>query len=153
MIQNPNNVFILPEQTLMSFLTGVFRDLSDTWQVKTSPLLHSVRGIWSWLVTATRPSAPMLMTSLVDGDLDWDSEDHLIWGLKPHAEHKSLFVPETSLGSRRSSTDATPKWAMNQCINEWVYYIMKRAWNMKSTVIKGKKSCSSYQRSWHKSLT
>lgn len=104
----------------MSCLTCLFRDVSDTSQVKTFPVFHSVWGIWSWLVTATRPIASMLM-SRFEEDLCFDSANHLIWGLKPHPEHESLCGPDTSLGTRRSSTDGSTKWEINQCINESVY--------------------------------
>lgn len=110
-------VLILPEQRLMSFLTFLFRDLSDTSQEKTFPVFHSVWLTRSWLVTATRPSAATLM-SVVGGVLCWDSGSHLIWGLKPHPEHTSVCCPDSSPGTRRSSTDGSTEWHMNQSITE-----------------------------------
>lgn len=103
----------------MFFSTVLLRDLSDTKQVKTFPVFHSVWGMWSWLVTATRPSALMLM-SFVDGDACWDSGNHLIWGLKPHPEHKILCGPDSLLGTWRSSTDGSTKHYVSKWINQWI---------------------------------
>ena len=103
----------------MSFLIYLFRDLSDTSQVKTFPVFHSACGTSSSLVTATYPSASMLM-SFFDVDLGWDSEDHLIWGSKPLPEHMSLCGPDSSLGARRSSTDGSARYYVNKGINDWM---------------------------------
>ena len=104
----------------MVLLTFLFRDPSDTSQVKPFPVFHSVLGTRSWLVTPTRPSAATLV-SVVDGAFCWDSESHLIWGLNPHPEHTSVCDPDSSLGSRRSSTDGSTEWEMDQCITESIY--------------------------------
>lgn len=105
----------------MSLLTLLFKDLSETLQVYTCPVVQSFWGIWSWLFTATRPSATMLM-SLVDGGLCWDSESHSIWGLKPRPEHKSLCGPDPLLGNTKSSTDGSARWENDPCISTHFYY-------------------------------
>lgn len=100
---------ILPEQMLMVFLSVLFNDLSETSHVKTFPVFHSVWGTGSWLLTVTRPFAPTLVSS-VDADVCWDPDIHLIWGLKPHAEHKSVCGCDSSLGARESSIDGSTKY-------------------------------------------
>lgn len=114
---------VLPEQTLMFFLVILFKVLSDTSQVTTFPVFHSFWGTWSWLVTETRPFLSMPM-SLVDGDVGFESVNHLIVGLKPHPEHKSVCCPGFSPGFRRTSTEGSTKYdGMKRLINNFNQYI------------------------------
>lgn len=125
-------VSTLPEHRLILLLTSFCVDLSETWQVKYFPVFHSVWGMLKWLLTATRPS-PSIQISSLDAGWCWDPDSHLTWGLKPHALQNSFWGPESSVGATRSSIDGSPrqihttessqldlKRAMTRNVTSWV---------------------------------
>lgn len=118
---------VSPEQKLMLLFTLLFKDMSATWQVYGFPVLHSFWGTWRRLITATRPSAPMLR-SLVAFNAPWGN--HWIWGLKPPPVHKSFCVPESSLWTKRSSTDGSARWDKNNGTTEAIGHTRVMFWNI-----------------------
>lgn len=120
-------MIVSPEQKLMLLFTLLFKDMSDTWHVYGFPVFHSFWGTWRWLVTATRPSAPMLMSS-VAFSAPWGN--HWIWGLKPPPVHKSFCVLESSLWTMRRSSDGSTRWDKKNSLTEAVCHTLVMIWNM-----------------------
>lgn len=120
-------MIVSPEQKLMLLFTLLFKDMSDTWHVYGFPVFHSFWGTWRWLVTATRPSAPMLMSRVA---FNAPRGNHWIRGLKPPPVHKSFCVPESSLWTKRTSNDGSTRWDKNNGITEAVCHTLVMFWNM-----------------------